>query len=34
VLSSPAINGDVEGRIRQVCEHMARPVTRFHMEIR
>jgi UDP-GlcNAc:undecaprenyl-phosphate GlcNAc-1-phosphate transferase len=34
VLSSPAINGDVEGRIRQVCAHMARPVRRFHMEIR
>jgi UDP-GlcNAc:undecaprenyl-phosphate GlcNAc-1-phosphate transferase len=34
VLSSPAINGDLEGRIRQVCAHMARPVRRFHMEIR
>jgi len=34
VLSSPAINGDVEGRIRQVCAHMARPVRRFRMEIR
>jgi UDP-GlcNAc:undecaprenyl-phosphate GlcNAc-1-phosphate transferase len=34
VLSSPAINGAVEGRIREVCANMARPVTRFHMEIR
>jgi UDP-GlcNAc:undecaprenyl-phosphate GlcNAc-1-phosphate transferase len=34
VLSSPAINGDVEGRIRQVCAHMVRPVRRFRMEIR
>ena len=33
VLSSPAINGDVEGRIRQVCAGMERPVRRFHMEI-
>jgi UDP-GlcNAc:undecaprenyl-phosphate GlcNAc-1-phosphate transferase len=33
VLSSPAINGAVERRIREVCERLGRPVRRFHMEI-
>jgi UDP-GlcNAc:undecaprenyl-phosphate GlcNAc-1-phosphate transferase len=34
VLSSAKINGSVEGRIREVCEGMNRPVRRLHMEIR
>jgi hypothetical protein len=34
VLSSPAINGSVEERIRHVCTGLKRPVRRFHMEIR
>ena len=34
VLSSPAINGDVEHRIRDVCTQLQRPVRRLHMEIR
>jgi UDP-GlcNAc:undecaprenyl-phosphate GlcNAc-1-phosphate transferase len=33
VLSSPAINGSVEHRIREVCGRLGRPVRRFHMEI-
>jgi len=33
VLSSPAINGSVEARIRAVCGEQERPVRRFHMEI-
>jgi UDP-GlcNAc:undecaprenyl-phosphate GlcNAc-1-phosphate transferase len=34
VLSSPAINGSVEHRIREVCARLERPVRRLHMEIR
>ena len=34
VLSSPAINGKVEARIRQICLRLERPVRRLHMEIR
>ena len=34
VLSSPAINGSVEKRIREVCGQLSRPVRRLHMEIR
>jgi UDP-GlcNAc:undecaprenyl-phosphate GlcNAc-1-phosphate transferase len=34
VLSSPAINGSVEHRIREVCHGLGRPVRRLHMEIR
>jgi FlaA1/EpsC-like NDP-sugar epimerase len=34
VLSSPAINGKVEHRIREVCAALERPVRRLHMEIR
>ena len=34
VLSSPSINGSVEGRIRAVCAGMDRTVRRFNMEIR
>lgn len=34
VLSSPAINGNVEHRIREVCAALQRPVRRLHMEIR
>ena len=33
VLSSPAINGSVEHRIREVCARLERPVRRLHMEI-
>jgi UDP-GlcNAc:undecaprenyl-phosphate GlcNAc-1-phosphate transferase len=33
VLSSPAINGSVEHRIRAVCTDLKRPVRRLHMEI-
>jgi UDP-GlcNAc:undecaprenyl-phosphate GlcNAc-1-phosphate transferase len=33
VLSSPAINGKVEHRIREICAQLARPVRRLHMEI-
>ena len=33
VLSSPAINGSVEARIRAVCGEQERPVRRFYMEI-
>jgi FlaA1/EpsC-like NDP-sugar epimerase len=34
VLSSPAINGHVEKRIRDVCATLQRPVRRLHIEIR
>ena len=34
VLSSPAINGSVEHRVRELCARLARPVRRLHMEIR
>jgi UDP-GlcNAc:undecaprenyl-phosphate GlcNAc-1-phosphate transferase len=34
VLSSPAINGKVEHRIREVCGTLQLPVRRLHMEIR
>jgi UDP-GlcNAc:undecaprenyl-phosphate GlcNAc-1-phosphate transferase len=34
ILSSPAINGNVEHRIREVCGQLDRPVRRLHMEIR
>ena len=34
ILSSPAINGNVEHRIREVCGQLERPVRRLHMEIR
>ena len=33
VLSSPAINGKVEHRIREICAQLERPVRRLHMEI-
>jgi UDP-GlcNAc:undecaprenyl-phosphate GlcNAc-1-phosphate transferase len=33
VLSSPAINGSVEQRIREVCARLDRPVRRFRMEL-
>jgi FlaA1/EpsC-like NDP-sugar epimerase len=33
VLSSPAINGQVEQRIREVCTRLERPVRRLHMQI-
>jgi UDP-GlcNAc:undecaprenyl-phosphate GlcNAc-1-phosphate transferase len=34
ILSSPAINGSVEHRIREVCGQLECPVRRLHMEIR
>jgi len=34
VLSSPAINGSVEHRVREVCAQLECPVRRLHMEIR
>jgi UDP-GlcNAc:undecaprenyl-phosphate GlcNAc-1-phosphate transferase len=34
VLSSPAVNGSVEHRIREVCATQNRPVRRLYMEIR
>jgi UDP-GlcNAc:undecaprenyl-phosphate GlcNAc-1-phosphate transferase len=34
VLSSPAINGPVEHRVRELCARHDRPVRRLHMEIR
>jgi UDP-GlcNAc:undecaprenyl-phosphate GlcNAc-1-phosphate transferase len=34
VLSSPAINGPVERRVRELCARHDRPVRRLHMEIR
>ena len=34
VLSSPAINGDLERRIRETCARHSRPVRRLHMDIR
>ena len=34
ILSSPAIAGDIEQRIRDVCAHLKCPVRRLHMEIR
>ena len=34
VLSSPAIDGHVESRIREICAQLERPVRRLHMEIR
>ena len=34
VLSSPAINGSMEHRIREICSLLERPVRRLHMEIR
>ena len=33
VLSSPAINGNVEHRIREVCCRLQRPVRRLDMKI-
>ena len=33
VLSSPAINGPVEHRVREICGRLNRPVRRLHMEI-
>jgi len=33
VLSSPAINGSVEARVRSVCVEQERKVRRFSMEI-
>jgi UDP-GlcNAc:undecaprenyl-phosphate GlcNAc-1-phosphate transferase len=33
LLSSPAINGSVEGRIREVCGQLNLPVRRLHMDI-
>ena len=33
LLSSPAINGNVEVQIRQVCAMLERPVRRLRMEI-
>jgi UDP-GlcNAc:undecaprenyl-phosphate GlcNAc-1-phosphate transferase len=33
LLSSPAINGSVEHRIREVCAQLERPVRRLRMEI-
>lgn len=33
ILSSPAINGSIEHRIREVCARLDRPVRRLHMEI-
>jgi UDP-GlcNAc:undecaprenyl-phosphate GlcNAc-1-phosphate transferase len=34
VLSSPAINGSVEHRVRELCTRLDRPVRRLHMDIR
>jgi FlaA1/EpsC-like NDP-sugar epimerase len=34
ILSSPAINGSIEVRIREVCALLDRRVRRLHMEIR
>jgi UDP-GlcNAc:undecaprenyl-phosphate/decaprenyl-phosphate GlcNAc-1-phosphate transferase len=34
ILSSPAINGSVEHRIRELCGQLDRPVRRLHIEIR
>jgi UDP-GlcNAc:undecaprenyl-phosphate GlcNAc-1-phosphate transferase len=34
VLSSPSVNGNVEHRIREICDHLQRPVRRLHMDIR
>ncbi len=34
VLSSPAINGSVEHRVRELCARLDRPVRRLYMEIR
>ena len=34
ILSSPAINGAIEHRIREVCAGLDRPVRRLHMDIR
>ena len=33
ILSSPSINGSIEGRIREVCALLDRPVRRLHMDI-
>jgi UDP-GlcNAc:undecaprenyl-phosphate GlcNAc-1-phosphate transferase len=33
ILSSSAINGSIETRIREICARMNRPVRRLHMEI-
>ena len=33
ILSSAAINGSVEPRIREICARSDRPVRRLHMEI-
>ena len=33
LLSSPAINGNVEVRIREICASLERPVRRLRMEI-
>ena len=34
ILSSPAVNGSVEKRIREICAQLQRPVRRLHMDIR
>ena len=34
VLSSPAVNGQVEDRVRVICGQLQRPVRRLYMEIR
>jgi FlaA1/EpsC-like NDP-sugar epimerase len=34
LLSSPAINGDVETRVRQVCAALDVPVRRLHLDLR
>jgi hypothetical protein len=34
VLSSPAINGSVEQRVRRICGERNVPVRRLYMEIR
>jgi hypothetical protein len=33
ILSSPSINGNIEGTIRQVCATLDRPVRRLNMSI-
>jgi FlaA1/EpsC-like NDP-sugar epimerase len=33
ILSSSAINGSIETRIREICARTNRPVRRLHMEI-
>ena len=34
ILSSAAVNGNIERQIRDICDRMERPVRRLHMEIR